>query len=340
MRIPLLSACRSWIQSGKGYNFQVLMKPVPPSAKLMDPDYYIWGGSMVRDKNGQCHLFYCRWPKKLEHNAWVTHSEIGHAVADSPLGPYRKTGLALTQRGKEYWDGLSVYNPTVLKFGDQYYLYYTGNTGDTTYWTNRNNQRIGVAVADDPNGPWKRFDKPLIDCTPGFHDALCCANPSVTQRPDGSYLMVYKAVGDKENRPFGGPVVHVAATSDSPTGPFVKYPNAVFAKEGEIFPAEDPFIWFFENRYYAIVKDMEGCFTNAGRSLALFESNNGFDWKLASSRLVSTPQIHWKDGEIQRLAYLERPQLCFENGRPVVLFCAVNEDEDREHSFNVHIPLK
>ena len=26
-----------------------------------------------------------------------------------------------------------------------------------------NNQRIGVAVADDPHGPWTRFDEPLID---------------------------------------------------------------------------------------------------------------------------------------------------------------------------------
>ena len=34
------------------------------------------------------------------------------------------------------------------------------------WWVNRNNQRIGVAVADDPNGPWKRFDKPLIDAKP------------------------------------------------------------------------------------------------------------------------------------------------------------------------------
>jgi hypothetical protein len=92
-----------------------------------------------------------------------------------------------------------------------------GNTGDRNKvsglnWSHRNNQRIGVAVADSPAGPWKRFDKPLIDTTPGFHDAQCLANPTVTERPDGGYLMVYKAVAEKKPQPFGGPVVHIVAT--------------------------------------------------------------------------------------------------------------------------------
>lgn len=69
-----------------------------------------------------------------------------------------------------------------------------GNRGDLAAtqglnWVHRNNQRIGVAVSDSPDGPWQRFDKPLVEPTPGFHDALCCNNPSVTARPDGGYLM-------------------------------------------------------------------------------------------------------------------------------------------------------
>src|SRR4051794_35102413 len=60
-----------------------------PENKFSDPDYYIWCGSMVAGPDGKYHLFYSRWPRVLGHAAWVTHSEVAHAVADSPAGPYR-----------------------------------------------------------------------------------------------------------------------------------------------------------------------------------------------------------------------------------------------------------
>ncbi len=263
-------------------DFAALLQPVPFAAKFADPDYYIWCGTMVRGDDGKCHLFYSRWPRKLGHYAWVTHSEVAHAVADTPLGPFRHVGVALPARGAAFWDGLCTHNPTVRRFGGKYYLYYMGNTGDgvamkTLNWTHRNSQRIGVAVADSPDGPWQRADAPLIAPTPGFYDALCCANPSVTERLGGGYLMVYKAVGDKNKLPFGGPVLHVVAFSDSPTGPFQKQPKPVFTKENVAFAAEDPFIWTQDGRYWAIVKDNAGHFTGRGKSTALFESADGLD---------------------------------------------------------------
>jgi len=322
-----------------------LVQPVPPSAKFSDPDFNIWCGSMVRDESGKCHLFYSRWPAKLGHLAWVTHSEVARAVADHPLGPYKHVDVTLPPRGKDHWDGLCTHNPTVVRFGDKYYLYYMGNTGDGQAmkglnWTHRNKQRIGVAVADSPAGPWVRSDKPLIDTTPGFHDAQCLANPSVVERPEGGYLMVYKAVADKGKQPFGGPVVHVVATSDSPTGPFKKHPDPVFTSPGSSFAAEDPFIWRGDDRYWAIVKDFSGNFTKAGTSLALFESKNGIDWKLSAHPLVSKLGIRWEGGDWQGLQKLERPQLWLENGKPAVLFCAAADRKDLNHSFNVAIPLR
>ncbi len=72
-------------------------------------------------------------------------------------------------------------------------------------WLHRNNQRIGVAVANDPNGPWKRFDKPVLDITYNDDtapDALMTSNPSVCQMKDGKILMVYKAVGKNHRTKF------------------------------------------------------------------------------------------------------------------------------------------
>lgn len=326
-------------------DFNALLQPVPPAARFSDPDYYIWCGTMVRGDDGKCHLFYSRWPRKLGHYAWVTHSEVAHAVADGPLGAFRHVGVALPARGAAYWDGLCTHNPTVRRFGGKYYLYYMGNTGDgvamkTLNWTHRNNQRIGVAVADSPDGPWTRFDAPLIAPTPGFIDALCCANPSVTERIGGGFIMVYKAVGDQGKPPFGGPVLHAVAFGDSPIGPFRKQPKPVFVKEGVAFAAEDPFIWTQQGRYWAIVKDNAGNFTHRGKSTALFESADGLDWRLAKHALVATTEITWEGGRRQTLNSLERPQVYFEAGRPAVLLFACDEDGRREHSFNVRIPLK
>ena len=326
------------------YDFAKMIQPVPPTARFQDPGFIVWCGSPIRDAAGKYHLFYSRWPKKLGHYAWVTHSEIAHALADSPTGPYKFANVALPARGAQFWDGLCTHNPTIHKFGNKYYLYYMGNTGDgkpskSLNWSHRNNQRIGVAVADSLDGPWTRFDKPLIDVTPGFHDALCLNNPSVTQRPDGSFLMVYKAVGDKGKKPFGGPVSHVVATSDSPIGPFKKQPDPVFTAEGTHFAAEDPFIWRGPDRYWAILKDFKGSFTQSGPSLALFESSDGIHWKTAANPLVSKLELRNADGTVAKLCKLERPQILLENGEPTYLFCAAAPEGKLSESFVVQIPL-
>lgn len=331
--------------SGPDYNLGTMLRPIPAEACFTEADYNIWCGSAVAEDGGKYHLYYSRWPKHLGHEAWVTHSEVAHASATSPLGPWEHHDVALPARGREFWDGSCTHNPTVLRIGRKYYLYYMGNTGDGEVrkplnWIHRNNQRIGVAVADSPNGPWTRMDKPLIDCTPGSWDALCCNNPAVTRRPEGGFLMVYKAVGDKGKVPFGGPVVHIVATSDSPTGPFEKHPSPVFTVEGETFATEDPFIWRGVDRYWAVVKDNAGHFTGSGYSLALFESKNGLEWRQASHPLVTTPVVRWaSSAESRTLAALERPQILFKGDLPAVLYCAAADNPRRDGSMNLAIPL-
>jgi hypothetical protein len=132
-----------------------LVQPVPLSAKFANDSSYIWGASLVKSEtDGKYHLFYSRWPRSLGMQAWVTHSEIAHAVSDSPFGTYRFSDVALAPRGRLFWDGAVTHNPTVHFFEGKYYLYYMGTTGDPSvadqYWEHRNNQRIGVAEAESP----------------------------------------------------------------------------------------------------------------------------------------------------------------------------------------------
>ena len=333
-------------------NLKIEFGRVSKSSVFGSEEWSHWGGSVVRGNDGVYHMLYSRWPKKLGW-AWVTDSEVAHATAPSPLGPFTHTGLALPRRGKEYWDGWCTHNPTVHKFGDKFYLYYMGNTGDGEIvgypgkqllnWQHRNNQRIGVAVADSPAGPWTRKTTPVLDISKNESagDSLMTSNPSVCQRPDGKVLMVYKAVGKEFPMPNGGPVVHMVAISDNPTGPFKKMPDPVFTFEGERFPAEDPYIWFQDGKFRAIVKRIKHIRKKRVFSLVHYDSIDGIDWQPAKYHEISDRTITWEDGTIEQLDHLERPQVVVENGRPIALVCAADriDDNNVRHSFNVQIRL-
>lgn len=328
---------------------KIELKPVPETAILEENGYFVWGASAVKGDDGLYHLFYSRWRKEHSFSAWATHSEVAHAVSDNLFGPYKFKNVALPARDSSYWDGTTTHNPTIHKFGNKYYLYYTGNTGNrkcqkgVLNMVHRNNQRIGVAVTDDLNGTWKRFDKPIIDVSADSTaaDALCTCNPAITQMPNGKFLMVYKCVGKKLQLPFGGPVVHMSAISDSPVGPFKKKMKQLFTSDKSNFPAEDPYIWTMNDKIYAIVKDVHGVFTGTGEySMALFESENGMDWCVSDNPLVSERTIYWENGTKQQVNNMERPQLYLENGVPKALFFAVSPSSEFEHTFNIHTPLK
>lgn len=330
-------------------DLQKMMQPIPASSAFHDPGYFVWCGTMLAGPDGRYHLYYSRWKISNGFQAWVTSSEIAHAVGDSPTGPFVFHDVVLPARGKQFWDGLVTHNPTVKRFGKKYYLYYMGNTGDgklTTdlNWVHRNNQRIGVAVASNPDGPWTRSNQPLIDVSadPNAPDSLCVANPGITQGADGKFLLLYKAVGRKRPLPFGGPVVHLMAESDSPTGPFRKMLKPLFTLPGVDFPFEDPFFWYdgLRHSYFVILKDNHGITSGNGHStLVLYQSADAFNWLPAKHFLVSDLELHWKGRPVQPVKALERPQIMFDaGGNPTVLIVAIR-DEGMD-SYNVRIPLR
>lgn len=321
-------------------DFAALVQPVPRQAVFALDDWHVWGGSMVRTPDGVCHLLFARWARALGHNAWVTHSEIAHATADEPLGPYQLQGVALAGAGGDAWDAEATHNPTVIAYRGRYYLYYMGTRGPGGWWDYRNNQRIGVAVADHPAGPWHRLRQPVLDVTPGAWDCLMTSNPSVTERPDGGLLMTYKGVGAGAP-PKGGDVLCGVARAEHPLGPFTKHPEPVIVNPEHGWAVEDSFIWRQDDRYQMLVKDYHGYFTHIGSStMALFESADSTHWSPAPHPLALGLTLTWDDGQVETLSRLERPQLFLHNGTPSVLFCAAARGGHApEHSFNVHIPL-
>ncbi|MGA2496289.1 MAG: glycoside hydrolase family protein [Tepidisphaeraceae bacterium] len=225
-----------------------------------------------------------------------------------------------------------------------------GNHGDRTYAVNRNNQRVGLAIADKPEASWKRSDKPIVDISPDMtaFDSLCVTYPAAAVRPDGGILLIYKAVEIVEGNVMGGKVRYGAALADKPEGPYVKMPGRIFEAEGDNgkvwMLAEDPFVWYstrYDNHYYAIARDVVGKFTGAAGGIALFQSDDGLNWKPAAHPKVLGVQIAWADGTLSGTK-LERPALLIEDGSPKVLFGAVDVHQatPRAHSFNVHVPLE
>ncbi|MHB8997526.1 MAG: glycoside hydrolase family protein [Armatimonadota bacterium] len=314
------------------------LQPVPRHARFAMPGWHVWCGTICRNPEGSYALLFSRWPTSTTFNGWVTHSEIGVALADSPTGPFAFHSLILPGAGGDVWDAHVTHNPAVMEFEGRYYLYYMGNRGNGEFWNHRNNQRIGVAVADHPCGPWQRFDQPLIDVNKSSWDYMITSNPTVCPTRDGCFLMIYKTCTDGP-LPFGGDVYHAAAFADSPTGPFTRLEDPIFTCEGVKFPAEDPSVWYHDGAYHVVCKDMQGCFTEQGPGLVEFTSSNARDWQLSKHPFVSPRQIIWEDGEIQPVKLLDRPQVYVEDGVPTTLSCAIKPDEGETETYNIQIPL-
>lgn len=322
--------------------FSDMMQPASRhSAFDRGPEYYVWCGSCVRGDDGMYYLYYSYWPRQLGFEGWVIASRIGCAQSERSTGPFEPVGDALPPAGRG-WDRDCTHNPTVIRHGGRYYLYYMGNFGDGTFWNHRNNQRVGVAWADHPLGPWMRLEKPVMDVTPGAHDCLMTSNPTVACMPDGRFLMIYKAVSDRDELPRGGPVVCGAAFAEHPLGPFVRHDQPIFCNPEQSWSVEDPFIWQQDGRMHALVKDFSGYFTRGERNtVALFSSCDGINWQAAEPPLAYRKQVLWEDGSVTRMHLMERPQLLLdEQGRPQTLYCACAEDEQCSVTYNLAIGLR
>ena len=195
-----------------------------------------------------------------------------------------------------------------------------------------NTKRIGLAIADSLHGPWERTDKPLLEAGyPGSWDDHCTTNPAFLKHPNGQYWLYYKSWNTAEyehaapgskirgNRKYG------LAIADKPEGPYVKYdmnPVIDFSVKGDNRQLEDAFVWYENNKFRLIARDMGFFDHEAG---LYFESDDGLHWdnpKIAYfniDRYVKEPPA---PPHLKRYGRLERPQILMKNGKPEYLFTA------------------
>ncbi|MCP4460086.1 MAG: hypothetical protein GY816_18990, partial [Cytophagales bacterium] len=102
-------------------DFQKLLpKKLDKANIIQEEDYNVWGANILKGKDGKYHAIYSRWLKSRGHHAWVTHSEIAHAVSDNLTGPYVFKNVVLSARGNEYWDGEMTHNPHLIEHDGKY----------------------------------------------------------------------------------------------------------------------------------------------------------------------------------------------------------------------------
>lgn len=330
--------------------------PAPVGGGFAMDDYWVWGSSVIKGEDGKYHMFADRWAKDLGFGAWVSNSEVVHAVSDTPAGPYVFSDVALPVRGVDYFDGLVTHNPRVIFFEGIYYLYYFGTTYDFPVptagckweddWFERAwmNKRIGVASSKSLFGPWKRMDRPVIEPRPGHWDATITTNPSPVLNPvTGKILLIYKS-SQESSRP---PLLLGAAEATHPQGAYRRLSDKPIFRfdtdANQDNDVEDPFVWWSGNQYELIMKDRFGhiCGEDGGGVHAT--SKDGIDWNLSNPVKAYSREIRWSDGTLTMQANFERPFLLFEDGVPTHLFAATGTGPSPwnfEKTWNMVIPLK
>ncbi len=314
-----------------------LGNPQPDSGFRL-ADYWVWCGSALRGDDGLFHMFASRIPKALSFSPhWLTHSEIVHAVSDTPEGPYRFSDVALPPRDPSYWDGGATHNPTIHRWGGQYLLYYSGTTFSFPRPTPENPlqqftegffevnaaQRIGLAIADSPFGPWRRMDHPLLDPSPGDWDEFSITNPAPLIEADGTTWLGYKSARDP--RVHGWPKIlkYGMARAPQPDGPFTRCgDDPIFHFEDPGVRIEDAYFWHEDGVYQMVLNDLTGKLTGEDHSGVHAWSEDGLSWQIADPPQAYSRKVEWADGTTTVQGSLERPQLLMQDGRPTHLICA------------------
>ena len=283
-----------------------------------EPGYHVWGSSPVIGPEGKTHLFVARWLIKKKFKAWLTDCEIARYVSDQPEGPFAFQNVVVQGSSKKGdWDYQSPHNPNVQKVGDRYVLTYIANAGGTKPECVAS-QRIGMMIADKPEGPWKKVveDGPLLapptdPANWSFQSSVGVNNPALLAHPDGRFFLYYKAMKKGDIRRMG------VAIADQIEGPYAFRPEPLTSNKTTI---EDGYA-FTENGKVLLL-------TTHNREGAgyLWASDDGIDFDAPivgfdkMDRYLNTKSI--RKNSVFRGKKFERPQILMQDGHPTHLYVA------------------
>jgi hypothetical protein len=320
------------MSAGRIAPFHKRLGPALKGKGFRQDDYWVWCSSVVRGEDGRYHMFASRWPKKYPFfHGYLAASEVVRASADEAAGPYVFDEVVLPTRGGGFWDGRMTHNPFIVRWRDELLLFYIGATYDGPIPTRDQMDvmraqkggtgkgfpwyatiRIGVARSESVFGPWTRPDRPTFDIDPDSWDDTVVTNPSPCIAPDGRILMFYRSTAAR---------LGLAAT-DSPDEPFERIGTSPAVDLGDGKRIEDPFVFWMEDHYEMVAKDLSGLVTGEFHAAIHLTSPDASAWSVAHEPKAWSRTIAWDDGSTTTQGSIERPFILFEDGAPRYLFAA------------------
>ena len=163
----------------------------------------------------QFYVWYTKGAESGGYNGtvWYATSPDGHN--------WTEQGESLVRGEKGTWDGQSVFTPNILVAQGRYWLFYTG----VSFYPGKGkgpDSKIGIAVADSPDGPWEKLatNPALINSDDKDKFDSHLVDDACLMVCDGKYLFYYKG------RQLGKSPAHTQmglAIADKPEGPYVKF---------------------------------------------------------------------------------------------------------------------
>lgn len=211
-----------------GYEKGVIRRD-PTMVIQVDGLYYTWYSKSV----GETFGFGTGDPDKKVF-PW-DKTEVWYATSEDGWD-WKEQGVAITYGPEGEYDDRSVFTPEILAHEDKYYLVYQC----VQYpYLNRTFNTVGMSIADNPNGPWKRLEAPLLEAakdgewmgeednrfavkSQGSFDSHKVHDPTLLYYKDKFYLY-YKGERMGERNTAGGREIRWGvAISDEITGPYIK----------------------------------------------------------------------------------------------------------------------
>ncbi len=189
----------------------------PSDIIKVDDTYYIWYSRVEQGAPIYPSGYYATVWYAVSKDEGRTWTEKGEAVGKGPSGSF---------------DSYAVFTPNILPYKGKYYLYYTAVADgfDNKSYSEINKTKIGVAVADSPDGPWAKpknniMIQPSMDQTK--FDSFRCDDACFIVRDDKIYFY-YKGRAWQKTP---GQTKMGVAVADDPLGPFTKLNDGKFVQD-------------------------------------------------------------------------------------------------------------
>ena len=242
----------------------------------------IWSASVIKDEYGKYRMFATRCSDFLKNS--TKNSEIVLATTEDIDSPFVFDKVVIP----------SGHNPSVVKVGGRYLLYYSGNDGE-----------IYCAVSDSADGDYVIPSEPIALPFKAY-------NPSVVTDNHGNIRLF---VRDYEKKVF----IFEAVSYDG------KY-TAVRENIFHLGKIEDICVHRVNFGYNMIALDTEGMYGGLKNAGSIFRSADGLYWHPGSPVLAYDFSVSYTDGTSLTVDRREHPFIFTEDGVKY-LFTSVQSGE-------------